>query len=137
MDDDFDLVETMKKYANGMNYVSSVVFDNGKIISARKLLPMVYAHLRGNIGLNYQVSCNNPRTRKIRNELLAKSNILSDFYDIIHKRDYTIIEDSMSITTFSHGRKIYNYPYAKQFFQFPWKFEASKVVIHKDGDYYF
>jgi len=46
----------------------------------------------------------------------------------------------MSITTFSHGRKIYKiykYPYAKQFFQFPWKFEASKVVIHKDGDYYF
>lgn len=62
MDSDFDLLETMKKYANGMNYVSSVVFDNGKIISARKLLPMVYAHLRGNIGLNYQVSCNNPRS---------------------------------------------------------------------------
>ena len=30
MDTDFDLVETMKKYANGMNYVSSVVFDNWK-----------------------------------------------------------------------------------------------------------
>ena len=28
IDTDFDLVETKKKYANGMNYVSSVVFDN-------------------------------------------------------------------------------------------------------------
>ena len=37
MDIDFDLVETLKKYAYGMNYVSSVVFDNGKIIPARKL----------------------------------------------------------------------------------------------------
>jgi len=41
MDADFDLVETMKKYANGMDYVSSVVFDNGRIIPARKLQPMV------------------------------------------------------------------------------------------------
>jgi hypothetical protein len=41
MDTDFDLVETMKKYANGMDYVSSVVFDNGRIIPARKLQPMV------------------------------------------------------------------------------------------------
>src|SRR5208283_5761826 len=57
-----------------------------------------------------------------------------------YKRDYTITEDSMSIITFSHDRKTYkicNYPYAKQFFRSPWKFEASKVVKHKDGDYYF
>jgi len=60
-DADFDLVETTKKYANGMNYVSSVVFDNGIIILARKLRPMVYAHLRGDIGLKSQVSCNIPR----------------------------------------------------------------------------
>jgi putative transposase len=58
---DFDLVETMKKYANGINYVSSMVFDNDIIIPARKLQPMVYAHLRGNIGLKFQVSCNIPR----------------------------------------------------------------------------
>ena len=57
-----------------------------------------------------------------------------------YKRDYTITEDSMSIITFSHDRKTYkicNYLYAKQFFRSPWKFEASKVVKHKDGDYYF
>ena len=38
-----------------MNYVSSMVFDNGKIIPARKLQPMVYAYLRGNISLTPQV----------------------------------------------------------------------------------
>jgi len=57
-----------------------------------------------------------------------------------YKRDYTITDDSVSITTFSHGRKTYEihtYPYAKQFFRSPWKFEASKVLKHKDGDYYF
>jgi hypothetical protein len=57
-----------------------------------------------------------------------------------YKRDYTITKDSMSITTFSHGRKTYkicNYPYAKQFFLPPWKFETSKIVKHKDDDYYF
>ena len=39
-----------------MDYVSSVVSDNGKIIPAIKLLPMVSdAHLRGNLGLKSQV----------------------------------------------------------------------------------
>ncbi len=60
MDSDFDLAETMKKYANGMNSFSSVVFDNERIIPARKLQPVDYAHLRENIGLKSQVSCNIP-----------------------------------------------------------------------------
>ena len=54
-----------------------------------------------------------------------------------YQRDYTITNDSVSITTFSHGRKTYkicNYPYAKQFFRSSWKFEASKVVKQNDGD---
>jgi len=55
MDTNFDLVEAMKKYANLINYVSSVVFDNWRIIPARKLQPMVYAHLRGNLGLKSQI----------------------------------------------------------------------------------
>ncbi|AKB26325.1 Transposase [Methanosarcina sp. MTP4] len=57
-----------------------------------------------------------------------------------YKRDYTITENSVSITTFSSGRKQYsiqNYAYAKQYFENPWKFGASKVVRHDDGDYYF
>ena len=44
-----------------MNYVSEVVFQNGKLIPARKLQPLVYGYLRNNIGLKSQVSCNIPR----------------------------------------------------------------------------
>ena len=58
---DFDLVETMQKYSKGMNYVSEIVFENGKVIPARKLQPIVYGYLRENIGLKSQVSCNIPR----------------------------------------------------------------------------
>jgi hypothetical protein len=57
----FDLAGTFKKYANLMNYFSSMVLDNRIIISPRKLQPMVYTHLRGNIGLKSKVSCNIPR----------------------------------------------------------------------------
>ena len=57
---DFDLVETMQKYSKGMNYVSEIVYNNGKIIPAKKLQPMVYGYLRENIGLKSQVSCNIP-----------------------------------------------------------------------------
>ena len=55
IDVDNDLVETMKKYSEGMNYVSEVVFQNGKVIPARKLQGLVYNHLRERIGLKSQV----------------------------------------------------------------------------------
>jgi len=61
IDAEVDLVETMKKYANGINYVSSVIFDNGRIIPARKLQLMVYAYLRESIGLKFQMSYNIPK----------------------------------------------------------------------------
>lgn len=148
---DHDLVETMQKYSKGMNYVSGVVFRNGKTIAARKLQPMVYSHLRENIGLKSQVSCNIPRqvagTYKTILELIkiGKSKWQQVTYSptsmtLSYKRDYTITENSVSITTFSSGRKQYriqNYAYAKQYFENPWKFGASKVVRHGDGDYYF
>jgi putative transposase len=148
---DFDLVETMQKYTKGMNYVSNIVFDNGKVIPARKLQPMVYSYLRENIGLKSQVSCNIPRQvagtyktvvelAKIGMSYWQKITYSPTSMTLSYKRDYTITKDSVSITTFSHGRKlykIYNYPFAKQFFEVPWKFEASKIVKHKNGDYYF
>jgi transposase len=56
-----------------------------------------------------------------------------------YKRDFTVSEDTVKITTIN-GRKSYsilNYDYAKQYFDGSWKYQASKVVKHKDGDYYF
>ena len=148
---DFDLVETMQKYAKGMNYVSEIVFENGKVIPARKLQPMVYGYLRENIGLKSQVSCNIPRQvagtyktivelEKIGMSYWQKVTYSSSSITLSYKRDYDITENTVSITTFSHGRKTYriqNYPYAKQLFEAPWKFTASKVVKHKDGTYFF
>ncbi|WP_269852214.1 hypothetical protein [Methanosarcina horonobensis] len=61
IDVDNDLVETMQKYSEGMNYVSEVVFQNGKVIPARKLQGIVYGYLREKLGLKSQVSCNIPR----------------------------------------------------------------------------
>ena len=150
IDVDIDLVETMRKYAKGMNYASNIVFENGKVIPARKLQPLVYSHLRENIGLKSQVSCNIPRqvagTYKTIKELtkIGMSHWQRVIYSptsmtLSYKRDYTITEDTVSVTTLS-GRKKYkiqNYDYAKSFFKEPWKFEASKVVKHKNGDYYF
>jgi putative transposase len=39
-------VETMQKYSEGMNYVSKIVFENEKVIPARKLQGLVYGYLR-------------------------------------------------------------------------------------------
>ncbi len=89
---------------------------------------MVYSHLRENIGLKSQVSCNIPRqvagTYKTILELIkiGKSKWQQVTYSptsmtLSYKRDYTITENSVSITTFSSGRKQYriqNYTYAKR-----------------------
>ncbi len=148
---DSDLVETMQKYSEGMNYVSEVVFKNEKVIPARKLQGLVYSHLRESIGLKSQVSCNIPRQVagsyktlvkqiKIKKTKWQKLVYTPSSMTLSYKRDYTITEDSVSITTFSSGRKTYqiqNYDYAKQYFKEPWKFAASKVVKHDNGKYYF
>jgi len=151
IDVDDDLVETMQKYSEGMNYVSEVVFQNGKVIPARKLQGLVYSHLRERIGLKSQVSCNIPRQvagsyKTLIEQIKCKKTKWQQLIytpssmTLSYKRDYTIKEDSVSITTFSSGRKTYkiqNYDYAKQYFKEPWKFAASKVVKHDNGDYYF
>lgn len=151
IDVDNDLVETMKKYSEGMNYVSEVVFQNGKVIPARKLQGLVYNHLRERIGLKSQVSCNIPRQvagsyKTLVEQIKCKKTKWQQLIytpssmTLSYKRDYTIKEDSVSITTFSSGRKTYqiqNYDYAKQYFKEPWKFAASKVVKHDNGNYYF
>ncbi len=103
---------------------------------------MVYAHLRGNIGLKSQVSCNIPRqVARTYKTIIELAKIGMSYWQKViysptsmtlsYKRGYTITEDSVSITTFSHGRKTYKiciFPYAKHFFRSPWKFEASRVV---------
>lgn len=151
IDVDNDLVETMKKYSEGMNYVSEVVFQNGKVIPARKLQGLVYNNLRERIGLKSQVSCNIPRQvagsyKTLVEQIKCKKTKWQQLIytpssmTLSYKRDYTIKEDSVSITTFSSGRKTYqiqNYDYAKQYFKEPWKFAASKVVKHDNGNYYF
>ena len=150
-DIDSDLVETMQKYSDGMNYVSEIVFQNGKVIPAMKLQKMVYPYLREKIGLKSQVSCNIPRQVagsyktlleqiKCKKTKWQKLQYTPSSMTLSYKRDYTITEDSVSITTFSSGRKTYNiqnYDYAKEYFKEPWKFTASKVTKHDDGDYYF
>jgi putative transposase len=101
--------------------------------------------------LKSQVSCNIPRQVAGSYKTLVdqikykKTKWQKLFYapssmTLSYKRDFTIKEDSVSITTFSSGRKTYkirNYDYAKQYFNEPWKFAVSKVVKHDNGEYYF
>jgi len=56
-----------------------------------------------------------------------------------YRRDFTITKSNVSITTLESRNKyeIICYPYTDQFFDGTWTFCASKLVKHKDGDYYF
>jgi len=144
---DKDLVETMQKYSDGMNYASEFVFDNGKPIPAMKLQKEVYSYLRETLKLKSQMSCNIPRQvagcyktlKKQKKPKWQKVEFSPSSMTFSYKRDFVIDEDTVKITTIN-GRKAYsilNYDYAKQYFNGSWKYQASKVVKHKDGDYYF
>jgi len=74
---------------------------------------MVYAPLRGNIGLKSQVSCNIPRQvagtyktivelTKIEMNYWQKITSSPTSMKLSYKRYYTITDDSVSITTFSN-----------------------------------
>jgi len=54
-------------------------------------------------------------------------------------RDFSINHDELSITTLDGRQKygIMNYQYAEQYFDGSWKYQASELVKHKDGRYYF
>lgn len=144
---DDDLVETIQKYSYGMNYVSNVLFDNGKPMGAMKLQKIVYSHLRENLELKSQMSCNIPRQvagcyKTLNKDKKAKwqqVEFAPTSMTFSYKRDFTIDENTVKITTIN-GRKAYsilNYDHATQYFDGSWKYQASKLVLHKDGNYYF
>ena len=148
---DNDLGEAIDKYTEGMNYVSNVVFENGKPIPVRKLQPMTYNHLRTKIGLKSQMSCNIIRQvagtyqtllAQIRKEetkwQLIEYNPTNITYS--YGRDFSLKKHELSITTLK-GRKRYklaHYVYAdRQLDDKNWKYCASKLIRHRNGNYYF
>ncbi|TGC08019.1 RNA-guided endonuclease InsQ/TnpB family protein [Methanolobus halotolerans] len=148
---DNNLVETMQRYSEGMNHASSVVFHYGKTIGSYKLQQIVYGYLRETIGLKSQMSCNIPRQvagcyktlkEQIKEGKVNWKEITFSPYSMTlsYKRDFSISQDSVAITTINNGRKSYkiqNYDNAQQYFDGTWKFTASKVLRHKDGNHYF
>jgi IS605 OrfB family transposase len=144
---DNDLVETMQKYSDGMNYTSNILFDNGKPMGAMKLQQIVYSYLRENLGLKSQMSCNIPRQvvgcyktlNKDKKAKWQRVEFAPTSMKLSYKRDFIIDEHTVKITTYN-GRKAYsiqNYSHAIQYFDGSWKYQASKLVLHKDGNYYF
>ena len=55
---DESLDKTLKAYAEGLNFVSKIVYENGKTISANNLQRICYPILRNKIGLKAQMACN-------------------------------------------------------------------------------
>ena len=149
-DNDNRIEKTIDKFTEGMDYASTVVYASEKPMGAMKLQKLTYAHLRAEIGLKSQMSCNVARQTagayrtlqsQIRNgetywQLLkfAPTNIKFSY-----GRDFSINHDEISITTLDGRQKygIMNYQYAEQYFDGSWKYQASELVKHKDGNYYF
>jgi len=142
---DRSLDKTTRKYTKGMNYVSKIVHKNKKTIPVNKLQPMVYTHLRRKIGLKAQMSCNIVRQvlgtyRSLKRKgKWMKIDYRPNNITYSYRRDFTINKDEVSITTMD-GRKKYrikNYNHALQYFDGTWKYNASRLVKHRDGNYYF
>lgn len=145
-----ELVATIDKYTEGMNYVSGIVFENKKTIPIGKLQKQTYNHLRKEIGLKSQMSCNivrqvcgtyatlkkqiKEKKTKWQKIKYAPTNITYSY-----KRDFTITENTLGLTTLKSRNKyeIMNYKHAKQYFDGTWKYCASKLVKHKSKGLFF
>jgi len=147
---DHMIEKTLQKFTEGMNYTSTVVHANKKPIGAMKLQKLTYAYLRSEIGLKSQMSCNVARqTTRAYRTLQAQIRKDETRWQLLkfaptnakfsYGRDFSINHDEISITTFDGRQKygIMNYEYAEQFFDGSWKYNASELVKHKDGRYYF
>jgi len=141
---DESLDKTLKAYAEGLNFVSKVVYENKKPISANNLQRICYPILRNKIGLKAQMSCN--VCRQVAGAYKAmKSNgewRLANFdaktIVLSYGRDFSFKGEYLSITTLD-GRKKYKliiYDHAKQYFDGTWKFLASRLV-KRGNEYYF
>lgn len=144
------LGDTIDRYTKGMNYVSNIVFENGKPIPTRKLQPITYKHLRKRIGIKSQMSCNIIRqvagTYKTLAEQIKKKETKWQLVEYkptnitySYGRDFSLKNHELSITTIK-GRKKYelaDYPHAdKHLDKKEWEYCASKL-IRKNENYYF
>jgi IS605 OrfB family transposase len=149
-DEDNMIERTLCKFTEGMDYASAVVHANNKPIGAMKLQKLTYAHLRAEIGLKSQMSCNVARqTAGAYKTLQSQIRKGETYWQLLkfaptnikfsYGRDFSINHDELSITTLDGRQKygIMNYRYAEQFFDGSWKYQASELVKHKDGRYYF
>ena len=149
-DEDRRIEKTIDKFTEGMDYASTVVHANNKPMGAMKLQKLTYAHLRSEIGLKSQMSCNVARqTAGAYKTLQAQIRNGETYWQLLkfaptnikfsYGRDFSINHDEISITTLDGRQKygIMNYRYAEQFFDGSWKYQASELVKHKDGNYYF
>lgn len=55
---DNDLAELLSIFSEGMNYASQIVFANGKPMGSGRIQKLSYKHLRNELGLKSQMSCN-------------------------------------------------------------------------------
>lgn len=147
---DESIPKTMEKYTEGMNFASKVVYENGEPLSSNRLQELTYKHLRESIGLLSQMSCNVARQvagaykslqKKVEKGKSEWKQIEFEPTNIkfSYGRDYKISVEQLSISTLD-GRKKYeitNYEYAEQYFSKEWKYLASELVKHRDGNYYF
>jgi IS605 OrfB family transposase len=147
---DDNLREMLSIFSQGMNYASQVVFANGEPMGSGRIQKLSYGHLRNELGLKSQMSCNVARQvsgayKTLQDQIKqdkAKWQLL-DFAPtsatFSFERDFGFSKDTLNITTLAGRRKykLLNYSYAQKYFDGSWKYSASKLCMHKDVSYYF
>ncbi len=148
--DDPALDRTIRAFTDGMNFVSGIIFGFGKPKGSNAVQHQVYGDLRNRYGLKSQMACNAVRQvvgpylalreqitigQTVWQQLTFRPTAMTSSYH----RDFTITETTLGITTLD-GRKSYPlkmYDRARKFFDGSWTFGASKLVRHRNGQYYF
>lgn len=140
------LSETIEVFTNGLNFVSDVIYGLGKPKGSNALQTMVYGDLREKLGLKSQMACNAVRQtvgayRTLREQITIGQAEWQNLrfrptsMTVSYRRDFTISEAELSISTLDGRRKypIQMYERARTFFDGSWIFGASKLVKYRNG----
>lgn len=144
------IARTIDAFTDGMNFVSEVVCGFGKPKGSMAVQQLVYSDLRTRFGLKSQMACNAVRQVcgayltlreqvKIGQVEWQQLTFRPTAMTASYHRDFTITDTTLGITTLD-GRKSYPlkmYDRARKFFDGSWTFGASKLVKHRNGQYYF
>lgn len=145
LENDLDILATIKQYTKALNYVSKSAFSkNEKVRNAMSLQKDYYSYIRSNFNLPSQTACAvfrdlagkyKANKRKLKQSISFKETHINYTYN----KDFSFKDNRLGLTTINGRKKfdVYICDYYKSIIEKSTKYCDSTLVKNKKGQVYF